>query len=60
MPLSDDERARALARLRGMRGRALTLDFVPMGPTVEASNPQELQERADAAIVESTQDDPAN
>jgi hypothetical protein len=60
MPLSDEERARALARFRGMRGRALTLNFVPMGPTVEASNPAELQEAADAALVAATLDQPAN
>jgi hypothetical protein len=50
--MSDQERARALARFRSLRGRGgVSVAFHPVGPPVPAQNPQELQEAAEQALV---------
>jgi hypothetical protein len=50
--MTDQERARALARFRSLRGRGgVQVRFHPVGPAVPAQSPQELQEAADQALV---------
>jgi hypothetical protein len=58
--LTDAERARALARYRSMQGRSVRVGFGPFGPTVEARNPQELEEKTEQALVEMTEGEEAN
>jgi hypothetical protein len=55
--LSEEERARQLARFRNLRGRGAVLSFPPLGPVVPASNPQELQEASEQALVEAALED---
>lgn len=51
--MTDEERARALARFRAFRGRGgVAVSFHPVGPPVRASDPQELREAAEQALVE--------
>ena len=38
------DRERALAKFRCMVGRAIELRFIPVGPTVRARNPADLEE----------------
>jgi hypothetical protein len=52
MSLTEAERARQLARFRSMRGRAAVLSFPQLGPEVQASTPQELQQETEQALVE--------
>jgi len=54
--LSDDEKARALARFRSLRGRGVQLSFESFGPEVKADTPQELKDSADEALVQASQD----
>jgi hypothetical protein len=42
---------RAAARFRCFRGRALTLQYIPVGPTVRAVTPDELRREVERAIV---------
>lgn len=60
MPLSDEERARQLTRFRAMRGRAVALSFPSMGPEVQASDPEELEQATEQALTEATQEDDAS
>ena len=59
MTLTDAQRARALARYRNLRGRGgVRVGFKQLGPTVEAKNPQELEEATDEALVQQTEKQP--
>jgi hypothetical protein len=52
--LTEAERSRLLQRFMCMRGRSVTVGYVPIGPVVEASTPEELVAATDAAIVAAT------
>ncbi len=43
-PLTEIERARALARFRCLVGRAIRIEVVPLGPIVDAATPAQLDE----------------
>jgi hypothetical protein len=60
MSLSDADRARQLARFRNLRGRGIAVSFPPLGPVVQASDPQELQEATDQALAEVVSEEPAS
>ena len=42
--MKDEERERAVARFRTMRGRGLVISYVAHGPIVPAKTPGELRE----------------
>jgi hypothetical protein len=55
MKLTDDGKARALARFRSMRGRGgVRISFVAIGPAVPASDPEALGRATTAALVVAT------
>lgn len=49
--LTDEERARVLARYRGLRHRCTRVGFVTMGSEVSARNPIELQAATVAELI---------
>jgi hypothetical protein len=58
--LTDAERSRLLQRFASMRGRAVTVGYVAIGPVVAAKTPEEMVEQTDAAIVAMTKDTTQN
>lgn len=55
-PLTEEERARVLSRFSCLRGRGgVTIGFHPLGRTVQASNPEELREAMERALIEETE-----
>ncbi len=44
------DRERALARFACLRGRSLSLSFVPRGPVVTANTPEQLAEMVERAL----------
>lgn len=54
--VSEHEWDRLRQRYAYMRGRAVTLSLVAIGPVVEARTPDEMVERTHAAIIAATKD----
>jgi hypothetical protein len=48
------DRARALAKFRHLRGRAIELRFAPYGPTIVADTPEQLAEMVARALLAET------
>jgi hypothetical protein len=53
-PLTEVEMDRLRAKYAHMKGRAITMNIIAWGPTVEASTPAEMVERTDALILKMT------
>jgi hypothetical protein len=58
LPPAPVNHERILARFRCLRGRAVALGFVPLGPTVEADTPEQLADAVERAAVEATRRQP--
>lgn len=54
--LSDEERRRALSRYSRMKGRSVNPSFPALGPVVDASNPEELEDATNQAVVADSED----
>ena len=46
------DRERALARFRCLVGRGIRFGFLPFGPVVEATTPEQLAEKGERALVD--------
>ena len=58
--LTDKERARILQRYRGMTHRGTRISFEPLGPAVEATTPEELEQATNQALGDAVQDQEEN
>jgi hypothetical protein len=55
-PLTSEEMARVFHKFANMSGRGgVHLSFLPMGPIVQARNPEELREATERALIEATE-----
>jgi hypothetical protein len=43
-----------------MRGRGVVLNFIPLGPFVDAKNPEEMVAATEKALIAAVRDEPKN